>query len=108
MSRSSVGQHPVHVTFITKPGCHLCDEARAVLDAAIEDLGSQGITVDLTERNMLDDPALIAEYQEDIPVVLIEGKRHAFWRVDPDRFTQAIKKQTSRGLLGKLTRRAKQ
>lgn len=108
MSRTSAGNKPVNVTLISKPGCHLCDEARAVLDTAITDLGAQGITVELAEQNMLDDPALIAEYQEDIPVVLIEGKRHAFWRVDPDRFTQAIKKRASRGLLGKLTRRANQ
>lgn len=97
MSHTSAGNKPVNVTLISKPGCHLCDEARAVLDSAIEDLGSQGITVDLTERNMLDDPALIAEYQEDIPVVLIEGKRHAFWRVDQERFMTAVRKRASRG-----------
>lgn len=108
MRSASSGNRPVNVTFITKPGCHLCNDARAVLETSIEGLASQGITVDLTEQNMLDDPALVAEYQEDIPVVLIEGKRHAFWRVDPDRFTQAVKKHASRGLFGRLNRRVNQ
>lgn len=92
----------VKVTFITKPGCHLCDEARPVLEGAITELAEAGIQVTCEELNMLDDEQLIAEYQEDIPVVLINGKRHSYWHVDHGRFVEAVKKQSRRSFFGKL------
>lgn len=89
-------QRPIKVTFITKPGCHLCDEARPVLEGAVEALKADGTALEVEEINMLDHPDLVTKFQEDIPVVLIDGKRHAFWRVDPDRFTHAINKRAAR------------
>jgi glutaredoxin len=74
------------VTLVTKPGCHLCDEARGVVTAVLADFAS----VSLDERSILDDPQLLEQYSEEIPVVLINGRVHNIWRVDPVRFRTAL------------------
>lgn len=65
------------VVLIGKPMCHLCDDARGVVEAVCVELGQPW-----TERSILDDAALYDEYWERIPVVLIDGRVHAIWRVD--------------------------
>jgi glutaredoxin len=69
-----------------KPGCHLCDDARAILTEVLS--GFPDVTFD--ERSILDDPALLDEYAEEIPVVLIDGRVHTIWRVDPVRLRAAL------------------
>ena len=73
------------VTLIGKPGCHLCDDAEPIVAAVCVELG-----VTWEKRSILDDPTLFDEYWEKIPVVLIDGRVHDFWRVDPDRFREAL------------------
>lgn len=67
------------VVLIGKPMCHLCDDARAVVAEVCGDLG-----IAVEERSILDDAALYDEYWERIPVVLVDGRVHAIWRVDPE------------------------
>jgi glutaredoxin len=76
---------PVRVTLIGKPGCHLCDDAREVVAAVTAELG-----VGFEERSILDDPDLRARYAEQIPVTLVDGEQHDFWRVSPDRLRAAL------------------
>lgn len=73
------------VTLLSRPGCHLCDDARAVLGDVLAERGES-----FAERSILDDPALEAEYAEEIPVVLIDDRVHAIWRVDPARLRAAL------------------
>jgi hypothetical protein len=73
------------VTLIGKPGCHLCDEARAVVAAVTAELGEEYV-----ELSILDDPDLLARYAEQIPVTLVDGQQHDFWRVSPDRLRAAL------------------
>jgi len=73
------------VTLIGKPGCHLCEEAREVVDRVLDGLGRDGVDVRLVERSILDEPALAAAYAEDIPVVLVDDRVHGRWRIDADR-----------------------
>lgn len=73
------------VTLIGKPGCHLCDDARAVVVAVTTELGESFV-----ERSVLDEPELLARYAEEIPVTLVDGRQHDFWRVDPDRLRAAL------------------
>lgn len=40
------------------------------------------------------DPKLARLHAEEIPVVLVNGRRHAIWRVDPARFSTAVEKQS--------------
>lgn len=73
------------VTLVGKPGCHLCEDARAVVSAVCEETGASWVEKDIT-----DDEELYKEYWEQIPVVLIDGEQHTFWRVDPARLRKAL------------------
>ena len=69
-----------------KPGCHLCDDARAI----VLDVLGEFPAATFAERSILDDPALLDAYAEEIPVVLIDGAVHTIWRVDPVRLRKAL------------------
>jgi glutaredoxin len=73
------------VTLIGKPDCHLCDDARATLMDVAAEFG-----LPVTELSIADDAALAAEYAEEVPVVLIDGKVHTIWHVDPARLRSAL------------------
>lgn len=73
------------ITLIGKPGCHLCDDARAVIERVARDVGA-----DWEELSILDDPALAEKYWEQIPVTLVDGEQHDFWRVDEQRLRAAL------------------
>ena len=80
------------LTLIGKPGCHLCDDARTVVTGVINDLSTRtdAPQITLDEVSILDDPALSAKYVEEIPVLLINGRVHNYWRIDPVRLTTAL------------------
>ncbi len=82
---------PVAVTLLTKPGCHLCDDARAIVERVVGEVG--GVVLD--ERSILDDEALNARYWDEIPVVLVDGAVHTIWRVDPARLRAALQEATA-------------
>jgi Glutaredoxin-like domain (DUF836) len=73
------------VVLLGKPGCHLCDDARVVVARVCEELG-----VGWRELSILDDPDLEAQYWEQIPVTLVDGRQHDFWRVDEARLRAAL------------------
>ncbi len=73
------------VTLYSRPGCHLCDDARAVIERVCADLGER-----YEEVSILDDPALLDRYAEEIPVTLVDGRQHDFWRVDEQRLRAAL------------------
>lgn len=80
------------LTLLGKPGCHLCDDARTVVTRVMDDLASRtdAPAVTLDEVSILDDPALAAKYAEEIPVLLLNGRVHNYWRIDPVRLTTAL------------------
>ena len=75
------------LTLIGKPDCHLCEDARSVVAAVLSDFDG---SVSLTELSILYDPALLEQYLEEIPVLLIDGRVHNIWRVDPARLRSAL------------------
>ncbi|PXA70391.1 glutaredoxin family protein [Cryobacterium arcticum] len=81
-----------HLTLIGKPGCHLCDDARAVVTTVLNDLAAESgaPVLVLEEKSILDDPELHDLYVEDIPVLLINGLVHNYWRIDPVRLHTAL------------------
>lgn len=79
------------LTLLTKPGCHLCDVAREIVDGVVEGL-PDAESVDVVERSILDDPQLEHAYAEQIPVVLIDNRVHTIWRVDAVRLRDALTK----------------
>ncbi|WP_285114418.1 glutaredoxin family protein [Leifsonia sp. fls2-241-R2A-40a] len=80
----------VSLTLIGKPGCHLCDDARDVIHSVIAELPDGAPTVAVDERDILQEPELHDKYVEEIPVVLIAGRVHTYWRVDPGRLRTAL------------------
>jgi hypothetical protein len=73
------------VTLIRKPGCHLCDDAQSVIEKVCGDLG-----VPWEQKSIDEDPRLHDQYWEQIPVVLVDGEQHTFWRVNEDRLRKAL------------------
>jgi glutaredoxin len=74
-----------HVTLITRANCHLCDDAEQTLRRLQAELGFVLESLDVdgdTERR--------AEYSDRVPVILIDGKEHGFWRVEEKRFRTAL------------------
>ena len=73
------------VTLYSRPGCHLCEQARAVVEQVCVELGEAYVEVSID-----DDPALRARFGEEIPVTFVDGRQHDFWRVDADRLRAAL------------------
>lgn len=73
------------VTLYTRPGCHLCDDARLVVEQVCAEAGTAYDEVDITSS-----PELLEAYAEQIPVTLVDGRPHDFWRVDPERLRAAL------------------
>jgi hypothetical protein len=75
------------ITLLSRPGCHLCDEARAVISRVAGELG-----VPWTERDITLSEDDLRAYGEMIPVTLIDGVQHDFWRVSEDRLRKALRR----------------
>ncbi|MGV9880456.1 glutaredoxin family protein [Streptomyces sp. NPDC003006] len=73
------------VTLIGKPGCHLCDDAQSVIEKVCAETGASWEKKDITE-----DQELHRAYWEQIPVVLVDGEQHTFWRVDEERLRREL------------------
>jgi hypothetical protein len=82
---SSSGSFERLVTLIGKPGCHLCDDAQEVIEKVCGDLGVSWEKKDITQ-----DEELHRLYWEQIPVVLVDGAQHTFWRVNEERLRKAL------------------
>ena len=74
------------ITLLSRPGCHLCDAAREVIGKVAADLG-----VTWEERDITQSEADLREYWEKIPVTLVDGVQHDFWRVREDRLRRALR-----------------
>jgi glutaredoxin len=73
------------VLLYSRPGCHLCDEARTVISRVCADLGESYEEIDIDSL-----PELQERYGEEIPVTLVDGRQHDFWRVDEHRLRSAL------------------
>jgi glutaredoxin len=73
------------ITLLSRAGCHLCDEARSVIERVAADLG-----VGFEERDITASADDLAQYSEMIPVTFVDGVQHDFWRVSEDRLRAAL------------------
>ena len=73
------------ITLLSRPGCHLCDEARTVIARVAADLG-----VPWEERDITQSERDLQDYWEMIPVTLINGVQHDFWHVSEQRLRAAL------------------
>ena len=74
------------VTLMSRQGCHLCEQARAVIEQVVAETGDAFEVLDIDA-----DPALHERYWELIPVTLIDDRQHDYWRVDPERLRAALR-----------------
>jgi Glutaredoxin-like domain (DUF836) len=75
------------ITVLVRARCHLCDEALTVVREVAARLDER---VDVVDIDAAGDPDLLDRYTEQVPVTLIDGNVHDFWRVDADRLTAAL------------------
>jgi len=73
------------VTLISRTGCHLCTDAEAVLDRIIPE---QWTRVDVDSSIELE-----RDYGDRVPVVLLDGAEHGYWRVEEDRLLRDMARQ---------------
>jgi glutaredoxin-like protein DUF836 len=83
--RTTQEPHERLVTLIRKPGCHLCDDAQIVIEKVCGELG-----VPWEQKDITQDEELNRQYWEQIPVVLVDGAQHTFWRVNEERLRKAL------------------
>ncbi|MBK6764586.1 MAG: glutaredoxin family protein [Micrococcales bacterium] len=73
------------VILVGKPGCHLCDVAREVVEVVCAQTDT-----DFVEISIRDDPRLSQLYADQVPVVLVDGAVHDVYRVNPQRLAAAL------------------
>jgi glutaredoxin len=73
------------LTLISRPGCHLCEVAEQALDRIADGTGEQWTKVDVTDSVELE-----REYGDRVPVVLLDGREHGYWRVEEDRLLRDL------------------
>ncbi|NMO50234.1 glutaredoxin family protein [Actinoplanes sp. TBRC 11911] len=73
------------VTLISRDGCHLCEQAAAVLDRIVPDGWTR---VDVESSIELE-----RDYGDRVPVVLLDGAEHGYWRVEEDRLLRDLARQ---------------
>jgi hypothetical protein len=83
----------IHLTLIVRQGCHLCEVAESDLARVLGRFSAEypetGYGVELVE---IDGKPEYEKYTDDIPVLLINHKQVAFWRIDEDRVFEQLRK----------------
>lgn len=74
------------VTVMTREGCHSCADAISDVRRICAELD-----VSWSEQDVDTDPELRAEYGDQVPVILIDGVEHGFWKVEEERLRRALR-----------------
>lgn len=85
-------QTQIRLTLITRNSCHLCVDAEAALARVLGRLGAErpdlGYSVETLDVDQ--HPELLAKYSDEVPVLLLNDKQIAFWRLDEDRVFERL------------------
>jgi hypothetical protein len=73
------------LTLLTRPGCHLCNEAKDAIARVANVTGETWTEVDVTG-----DAELEQEYGIRLPVILLDGAEHGYWRVEEARLLRDL------------------
>ncbi|GGM57183.1 glutaredoxin family protein [Dactylosporangium sucinum] len=76
----------MRLTLLTRPGCHLCDDAKEAMARVAAATGEEWTEVDITGDDRLEE-----EYGFRIPVVLLDGREHGYWRVEEERLLRDLR-----------------
>lgn len=88
------------VVVYSRPGCHLCEAALAVVATVCAQTGEAYVEVDITG-----DAELERRFGEEVPVTFVDGAQHDFWRVDEGRLRRALTAGAGGGWRAALRRR---
>jgi glutaredoxin len=77
---------PRDVTLYTRPGCHLCEEAKAAIAPLVGEFGAA-----LREVNIDDDAVLRERYGWEVPVIFLGGRKVAKHRVNVEQFRRQLR-----------------
>lgn len=73
------------ITLLVRAGCHLCEYARESVSRVAAETGVDWVEIDIDT-----DAELARDYADRIPVVLVDGREHDYFRVDEQRLTRAL------------------
>ena len=82
------------LTLFSRPGCHLCDQMKEVVRGTLRETG---IPAQLEEVNIGGDGALEARYGAEIPVLLVNGRKAAKYRVTKETLTRILRAGETEG-----------
>lgn len=82
---SGMTAHAPRLVLYGRVGCHLCEEARALVAAVSAETGALWAEIDVD-----DDAELAERYSELVPVVTVDGVQQGYWRIDADRLRRAL------------------
>jgi glutaredoxin len=89
------GAPALEVTLYTRPACHLCEEAKAAIEALLEEFGAS-----LREVNIDGDRDLVNRYGSDIPVLFIGARKAAKHRVNLEQFRRHLEEAREKSRKG--------
>ncbi|WP_445548553.1 MULTISPECIES: glutaredoxin family protein [unclassified Frankia] len=73
------------ITLLVRAGCHLCADARAAVARVAADTGTGWTETDVDTSAELADA-----YGDRVPVILVDGREHGYWRVEEARLRRAL------------------
>jgi glutaredoxin len=76
------------VTLLTRAGCHLCDPAREAMERV-----AAATAVEWREIDVDTDDELAMEYGDRLPVVLLDGAEHGYWKVEEQRLIRDLERR---------------
>jgi thiol-disulfide isomerase/thioredoxin len=78
----------IAITIYTRPGCHLCDQMKETVGRVVKQTRT---AARIDEINIAEDPALEALYGLEIPVLLVNGKKAAKYRISEMDFARVLR-----------------
>ena len=73
------------LTLISRSGCHLCEVAEQALDRIAGDTGEQWTRIDVDDSIELE-----RDYGDRVPVLLLDGAEHGYWRIEEERLLRDL------------------
>ena len=77
----------IALTIYTRPGCHLCQDMKVIVERVVRDTGA---AARVEEIDIANDPTLEARYGSEIPVLLVNGKKAAKFRVTEEELRRRL------------------
>jgi glutaredoxin len=73
------------IRIYSKPGCHLCDEAKEAIQRV-----TKRLPIEIEVINIEEDPELLNQYRYDIPVIFLDDRKIFKYRVDEEKLKRIL------------------